>query len=321
MSGPTYDELPRDAHGVATAWGLHGPDDSIGRLNLITPETVRDAVLLVRRGVSFGLDAAADQFDPPLDDTRLAVRHRVLRGGTGAVTDLDDALDDYFPQISSQWDSLAHIPARPGEFYNGRTLEDVLERGANTIDHWVRRGVVTRGVLLDLPRARERSASSRPDTSHGSVAISVEELEDARVAAGVTYSAGCAIVVRTGFLDWYRRQDAATRVALSANLAAPGLEHTEAMARYLWDSGAAAVVSDTFATEVWPPDWTRDARPFGFLHNVLIGQLGVAIGELWDLEELAADCVADGVCEFLLVSAPLHVRGGIGSPANAVAIK
>jgi hypothetical protein len=93
------------------------------------------------------------------------------------------------------------------------------------------------------------------------------------------------------------------------------------MARYLWDSGASAIVSDSFATEVWPPDWSEAARPFGFLHRVLIGRLGFAIGELWDLEELSGDCALDGSCQFLLVSAPLHVPGGIGSPSNALAIK
>jgi len=320
VSLPAYDELPRP-DGVASAWGLFGADDSIGRLNLITPDTVRAAVALVRRGVSFGLDAPVDQFDPPLDETRAPTRHRVLRGGAAQVTDLDDVLDDYFPQISSQWDSLAHIAARPGVFYNERSVEDIEERGSNTIDHWTRRGVVTRGVLLDLPRAHDRSPSHVRDTTSGAVAISVAELEAARELAGVVYSPGCAIVVRTGFLAWYRDQGAETRAALSAHLEAPGLEHTEAMARYLWDSGAAAIVSDSFATEVWPADWSRDAQPFGFLHRVLIGQLGFAIGELWDLEALAADCAVDGVAEFLLAAAPLHVRGGIGSPANALGIK
>jgi kynurenine formamidase len=320
VSLPSYDDLPRP-DGVASAWGLFGEDDSIGRLNLITPDTVRAAVALVSRGVSFGLDAPVDQFVPPLDDTRSPARHRVLRGGTTHVTDLDDVLDDYFPQISSQWDSLAHIAARPGVFYNDRTVEDIEQRGRNTIDHWTGRGVVTRGVLLDLPRAREHSPSRVSDTTNGAVAISIAELEAARDLAGVSYSPGCAIVVRTGFLAWYRGQGADTRAALSTRLEAPGLEHTEAMVRYLWDSGAAAIVSDSFATEVWPPDWSREARPFGFLHRVLIGQLGFAIGELWDLEALAADCAVDGVAEFLLASAPLHVRGGIGSPANALGIK
>jgi kynurenine formamidase len=321
MTIPAFDDLPLDADGVVSAWGLFGADDSIGRLNLITPETVRKAVQSVRRGVSFGLDAPVDEFDPPLDATRSPARHRVLKGGNDGVRDLDDALDDYFPQISSQWDSLAHIASEPNVFYNNRSVDDVLTQGRNTIDHWTKRGVVARAVLLDLPRARELAPDMIPDTSNGPVPISVEVLEAARLAAGLQFSPGCAVVIRTGFLEWYRGLDSTSRVALSANLTAPGLEHSEDMARYLWDSGASAVVSDSFATEVWPPDELPSASPFGFLHRVLIGRLGFAIGELWDLEELAHDCTVDGVYEFLLVSAPLHVRGGIGSPANAVAIK
>ncbi len=314
---PTYDELPRDLSGAGTAWGLFGADDSIGRLNLITHDVVRDAVALVRRGASFGLDTAIGAFEPPLDSTRSSARHRVLRGGAGAVEDLDDALDDYFPQIASQWDSLAHIAARPGVFYNGRSLEDVLNGGFNTIDHWTRRGVVTRGVLLDV--ARTQVKTGHPPSFDGS--ISVADLESAREAAGLSYSEGCAVIVRTGFLATYRELDDEARRSLASDLRAPGIEHTEAMARYLWDSGAAAVVSDSFSTEVWPADFSEAARPFGFLHRVLIGLLGFAVGELWNLEELADDCASDGVYEFLLASAPLNVTGGIGSPANALAIK
>ncbi len=318
---PTYDELPRDESASATAWGLFGEDDSLGRLNLITPEVVVGAVALVRRGVSFGLNLSIAEFVPPLDNTRAATRHRVLRGGNDGVEDLDDVLDDFFPQISSQWDSLAHIAAWPNVFYNGRSAEDISVRGRNTIDHWSKKGVVTRGILLDLPLVRLRFPDLVPDTSHGSVAVSVEQLEAARRLAGVDYSPGCAIVVRTGFVAWYRHQDRESRTALAESLTAPGIEHTEAMARYLWDSGASAVVSDSFATEVWPPDWSEEARPFGFLHRVLIGRLGFAIGELWDLEELSRDCALDGTYEFLLASAPLHVPGGIGSPSNALAVK
>lgn len=316
MAGlPSYDELPHDESGAACAWGLFGPGDSLGRLNLITPTVVRGATGLVRRGATFGLDAPVGAFDPPLDMTRSASRHRVLRGGDAEVEDLDDVLDEYFPQISSQWDSLAHIAARPGVFYNGRSVEDVTTLGFNTIDHWSPRGVVTRGILLDLVRHGRQPAFSLER------AFNVDDLEATRRAANVDFSQGCAVILRTGFVAHYRELDQEARRSLAGDLRAPGVEHTETMARYLWDSGAAAIVSDSFATEVWPPDFSEVARPFGFLHRSLIGLLGFAIGELWDLEDLAEDCARDGVNEFLLASAPLHVTGGIGSPANAVAVK
>jgi kynurenine formamidase len=319
MKLPLYDELPRGADGVPTASGLFGAADSIGRLNLVTSNVVVNAARLVHRGATFAFDVPLDTFDPPLDDDRAVAHHRVLpyRDHNGDVEGFDDALDNYFPQIASQWDSLAHIAASPNVFYNNRTVEDVTTGGFNTIDHVARRGIVTRGVLLDLPAF----SSGVDDATHGSVAITVDDLERVREAAGLTYSPGCAIVIRTGFLSWYRGQNAATRQQLSGALQAPGIEHSEEMARYLWDSGASAIVSDTFATEVWPPDRSGDAEPFGYLHRVLIGRLGFTIGELWDLEALSEDSRADGVYEFLLASAPLHIPHGIGSPANAVGIK
>ena len=209
------------------------------------------------------------------------------------VEGFDDALDNYFPQIASQWDSLAHIAAGPNVFYNDRTVEDVTTGGFNTIDHVARRGIVTRGVLLDLP-----ALSPGLDTTRGSVSITVDDLERVREAAGLSYSPGCALVIRTGFLSWYRRQDAMTRQQLSRALQAPGIEHTEEMARYLWDSGASAIVSDTFATEVWPPDWSGDAEPFGFLHRVLIGRLGFSIGELRTSKRSAKTLASMGFTSF-----------------------
>jgi kynurenine formamidase len=313
---PSYDELPRGADGVPVAWGIFGEDDSIGRLNLVTSRVVADAAPLVRRGATFALDVAIDTFNPPLDDDRMAAIHRVLPYGDADVEGFDDVLDSYFPQIASQWDSLAHIAARPNVFYNNRSVEDVTSGGLNTIDHVARRGIVTRGVLLDLGNGPDDL-----DRAHGSVVITVDDLERVRRAEGIDYSEGCAIVIRTGFLSWYRQQDPTTRVKLSENMQAPGVEHSEDMARYLWDSGAAAVVSDSFATEVWPPDRSENADAFGYLHRVLIGRLGFSIGELWDLDALSADSRDDGVYEFLLASAPLHVPRGIGSPANALAVK
>ena len=85
--------------------------------------------------------------------------------------------------------------------------------------------------------------------------------------------------------------------------------------------GRLNLITPEVATEVCPPDWSEAARPFGFLHRVLIGRLGFANGEPWDLEELSGECALDGSYQFLLVSAPLQVPGGLGSPSNALASK
>jgi kynurenine formamidase len=104
-------------------------------------------------------------------------------------------------------------------------------------------------------------------------------------------------------------------------LTAVGIEHTPEMAEYIWDLHIAAAVTDAPALEVWPPDHSREAWPWGFLHQVLIGQFGLAIGELWWLHDLVEDCRADGRWEAMLSSAPMRAKGGIGSPANALAVK
>jgi kynurenine formamidase len=316
---PRYDALPRAERGGRSGWGLFGSLDSVGLLNLQTAERVLAAARLVKKGAVFPLDAAIDAVDPPLAASRGLPRHRVLHQPGPGLTGLDDVYDNFYPQASSQWDSLAHIAYAPGVFYNGATDDDVLSGRRNTIDHWARRGIAGRAIVLDLDRAL--NADGQTYSPADGTAFSVSQLEVARAHAGVSYSPGCIVLLRTGFLRWYRDQPRRTRIALASSLRAPGVEHTEEMARYLWDNEIMAVASDTFAVEVWPPDFSSESFPFGFLHRVLIGQFGMALGELWWLDDLAADCERDGVYECLLTSAPLHANGGIGSPPNALAMK
>ena len=120
-------------------------------------------------------------------------------------------------------------------------------------------------------------------------------------------------------LDRLDRQHLERRADLAqmASFRAPGIAAGEAMARYLWDLHIVAAASDVPSLEAWPP--RRDTG--GFLHEWLLGLFGLAIGEMWDLSALAADCSADGRYTCFLVSAPLNKRGGVGSPPNAIAFK
>jgi hypothetical protein len=90
------------------------------------------------------------------------------------------------------------------------------------------------------------------------------------------------------------------------------------MAAYLWNLHVAAVAADNSALEAWPPA-SREAD--GFMHMTLIPLLGMPIGKLWWLDDLAVDCAADRRYEFFFTSAPLNVPGGVGSPPNALAIR
>ncbi|HEY0247171.1 MAG TPA: cyclase family protein [Gryllotalpicola sp.] len=311
---PRYRELPVAEGGARSGWGVFGPEDSVGLMNLIDATKTAGAARLARTGAVFPLDVAAGTIDPPLFG-RGATRHTILQKRPGKA--LDDVHDNFFPQSGSQWDALSHIAYSPDRFYNGATTDDVLGRRRDTVEHWARRGIATRGILLDVADAV---------ATHGgpgaSVPVTVADLEAARIAAGVEYEPGDVILVRTGFIAWYREQDAAVRLreSRSETLTAAGIAQGEEMAEYLWDSQLAAVATDTAGFECWPPDQSDAGFPFGFMHQILLGQFGMAIGELWDFEALAADCRQDGIYETFLVSSPINAPG-VGSPANALAIK
>lgn len=313
MNIPQYDDLPAAAEGGRSGWGVFGERDNVGLLNLMTPASIIDAGRLIKKGSVFPLDAPVNAFSPPIAAGRGVPRHQILH--TPGSIGFDDVLDNFFPQGSSQWDSLGHIGYGPNVFYNGATEDDVAAGRRNTIEHWARRGIVGRALVLDMVRTFE--ADGRAYNPGLRIAFTVADLELARQRSHVGFHPGDILLIHTGFAAWFGDQTVETRRDLQKNPRAPGISQGEEMCRYLWDAHVAAVASDTYGVEAFPPAGGER----GFLHRILIGQFGMALGELWWTEELARDCAGDGVYEAFLASCPLHVPGGIGSPANAVAIK
>ena len=308
---PSYEDLPLAPDGGRSGWGVFGPDDNVGLFNLQTPEGVLNASALIRKGVIFPLDAPIDAYTPPLTASRGIPRHRILH--ERGASHFDDVYDNFYPQGSSQWDALAHFGYGNGLFYNGATEDEILAGQRNTIDHWARRGIVGRAVLFDM--VRTLADAGRPYDPGTNTSFSVDDLELARARAGVELQPGDVLLVHTGFAAWYLGQDRAKRVTFTRNLATPGLGRGEEMCRYLWDSHVSAVASDTYGVESFPGG---DARN---LHTMLIGQFGMALGELWWTEDLARHCADDGIYEMFFSSMPLNAPGAIGSPPNAMAIK
>jgi kynurenine formamidase len=309
---PAYDDLPPGPLGGRLGWGVFG-DDDLGAIALLTPERVTAAAALVTRGVSFALDATTDLFSPALTPSRGNGRHTVISAKDGLG--MDDVWDNVYPQSGSQWDSLAHVGHAQGRWYNGASRDDILEGGRNSIHRWAQHGIAGRAVLLDMPSTFE--AQGRDYDPGTTVAYTVADLEAARERAGVEIGEGDILLINTGFGEWYSRQTEGARRAMPRGLACPGVEHSEDMARYLWNLHIAVAASDTFAVECWPADFAPAAAPFGFLHHMLIGSFGLALGELWWLHDLAQDCLRTGVHEGFLVAAPINAPGGIGSTANA----
>ena len=97
---------------------------------------------------------------------------------------------------------------------------------------------------------------------------------------------------------------------------APGL--ALATAPWLHEKEVAAVATDTWGVEVRPNEPPNTFQPF---HMVLIRDMGLLLGEMFQLDDLAEDCAADGTYEFLLVAPPIPFTGAVGSPVNPIAIK
>ena len=137
-----------------------------------------------------------------------------------------------------------------------------------------------------------------------------------------------------GWMDHYRTATtAAERNALPAEPRHPGLLQSHDTLEWLWDNGFALVAADNYALECWPPVATSPFRTAaeqaggpsdahtGLMHRVMIPLLGLAVGELWALDDLAAACARDGRYECLVVAKPINLVGGVGTPANATAVR
>lgn len=317
---PRYEDLPTiEVTGDHHAWEVWGKGDQLGTVNFLTPERVAAAARLVRQGRVISLNLPLDQPYPSLmdDNGRKRFTHHqyVTRQGR------DDSLDGFYLQFSSQWDGLKHIRYREFGYYGGLQDEDVDTRGLLGIEHVAQHGIVGRGVLIDLPRHLERLGT--PLAPRTRFAVDGPMLEEIAAAQGVAFQPGDIILLRTGFLAWWQQLDQPGRDALHGTLhpneggiESAGLDAHPETAGWLWNHQVAAVCADNPSVEA-----LRVEREVGFQHRRLIALLGMPLGEFWDLEGLAADCAADGVYEFMLTGAPLHLPGGVGSPANAYAIK
>lgn len=316
---PDYSSLPQLPGGGRSGWGLFGTDDNVGMFNLQTPERVAAAARLVRKGAVFSMNAPMDVISPPMFDRKSLRRTPIVPAHERSM---DDIFDEFSPQSSSQWDALSHAAYEPGSFYNGVSTSEILAEGRNAIHHVAERGIAGRAVIVDLESVlRAGDADYDPTVP---CAVTKEDLSACIAAQDVQVETGDVLIIHTGFLEWYRRHDdPATRDRLAARetLQTVGLERSEAMAEFIWNLHVSAVATDLPALEQWPPQFDYDRNPFGFLHRFIIGQFGISIGEFWDTAALAQDCRDDGRYEAFLVSAPLHVRGAAGSPANAIAIK
>ncbi|WP_194409774.1 cyclase family protein [Microbacterium cremeum] len=300
-------------------WGRWGEDDVLGTLNFIDEAKRVEAAGLVRDGVVVSL---AQRFDT--DGPQKGWRRRTNPVHTMTDTGVDaergnqgfphgiGGADDVIAmplQCSTQWDGLGHIFDH-GNAWNGRRAGDVVTSEGDLvtgIEH-AASVIVSRGVLLDVGSHVGPESGELGD----GYAVTVADLEATAVAQGVTVGRGDIVLVRTGQYGRTRREGWGDY----AGGPAPGLSLTTA--GWLHRTEIAAIATDTWGFEVRPNEF--DAPAFQPLHQVVIPNIGLTIGEMWNLEALGAECAARGRWDFLLSAAPLPITGAVGSPINPVAI-
>jgi kynurenine formamidase len=301
-------------------WGRWGTDDVLGTLNFLTEDKRVEGARLVRRGVSFSLAQSFDM-DGPQKGWRRRTNpvHTMLDTGTDAERGVQGfphglgGADDVIAmplQASTQWDGLGHIFDH-GNAWNGRRAGDVVTSDGDKVTgiETAAAHITGRGVLLDVGRAIGTDGEL-PD----GFAITTEHLEATIAAQGESARVGRGdlLLVRTGRLARARREGWQDY----AGGASPGLSFTTA--DWLHASEIAGIATDTWGFEVRPNEFDVAFQP---LHQVAIPNMGLFLGEMWDLDALAADCAADGQWDFFLTAAPLPVTGAVGAPVNPLAVK
>jgi kynurenine formamidase len=297
---PLSREQVVELHRSLSNRGRWGESDQLGALNLITPEKRAAAAVGVRSGRS--VSCARPLPTAPAADNPNPVQHHM----TGTHSEGYGA--DWFGvaphgMATSHIDALCHI-FHEGALYNGYSSERVTAHGALELGiQALRDGVVSRGVLLDLPRSQGVAWLDKGEP------IYVDDLEKAELDAGLRVEEGDLLLIATGRWELREAQGPWPPAQGMAGLDASCLP-------WLHERGVAALGSDG-VSDVIPSRVEGFAIP---IHSVAIAAMGLHLLDNLDLRALSAACHEEGRASFLLVIAPLVLEGGTASPVNPIAL-
>jgi kynurenine formamidase len=301
-------------------WGKWGPDDELGSLNYLDAAQVLRGLAQVKTGEVLTLQV---QMGHPGGDPVWPGRWGIERENLvdESLWDSPDAprypgdlhyADDKATlclQGSTQYDALGHV-WYDGQIYNGYDARTTIGAMAKaSVLPIAQKGVVGRGVLLDVARHRGKDWLDKGET------FDHNDLEAIAKAQGVTLENRDILLLRTGFMKyWY----SVPHEEFYDQFCEPGLTYSPALVRWFQDREVPNLVTDTIANEVTFDPESGVILP---LHAALMRNLGVAMTEICWLEELAAACAGDGRYTFLYAAAPLKVVGGTGAPVNPIVIR
>ncbi|KAF9033111.1 hypothetical protein BJ165DRAFT_1515714 [Panaeolus papilionaceus] len=326
---PKFDDLPWFKEYPGCAWGVWGPDDELGTVNLLTDDVVRRASQEeIKLGRTVSLNWPINFPEHPMFNRKTPEVNMIVRSDeTGMPRDDEIHMNS---QSGSQWDGLRHYGiAEHGVFYNNTPAKSlpggrIPIPNPNEIDvnhsrigmqNWASHGICGRGVLLDLVSYYTRNGGKLPYDPWSSHPIKVADLQEVAKYQNVTFRRGDILLLRVGFIQKYYVVTNSDRAALRGKPESfAGIEQSEDMKRFLWNNHFAAIASDQPALERWPaPEGTK------LLHPTILALWGMPIGEFFDLEKLAETCAETGRYTFFFSSWPLSIIGGCASPPNAAA--
>lgn len=303
--------------GVPTNWGRWGAGDEAGALNVLDAAEVLRGASLIRNGTVWPLGAPVGGNDPVLPGRTAPLRRNVTDHGEfaagrsqrlpGGLAWTDDVLSAH-SQFGTHTDALGHMWLGD-QLWNGHpaaSTTGAMSRAA--IEPLGRRGIVGRGVLIDMAAHRDVSALGRAET------FDHRDLLAAAEAQGVGIEPRSILLIRTGWHAALRDG----RESITQDFWEPGLTYSPQLVDWFHDLDIACLVTDTLGNET-----TRDPLT-GFyypLHAALMRGLGVVFTEAAWLDDLAENCHQDGVWDFFYLAAPIPLVGGSGAATNPIVVK
>jgi len=303
-------------------WGKWGDDDEIGTLNYTSPEDIIAAAQLVKKGKVISMALNFDNAGPQGAKSkypamgRINPLHTMLRTGTDAYSGVLDkrgirAADDMVVmplQCGTQWDGLGHV-FYEDYMWNGFDCREVTSAGAQKCGiEKTKNKMVGRGVLLDVTRFKGK------DVLDDGYAITCQDLYETADSQEIKVNTGDFVIVRTGQME--------AKLAAGSWDGYPGGDapgFSFETLEWIQDTELAGLASDTWGCEVRPNESVEGInQPW---HWITIPIMGMTMGEIFYLKDIADDCDDDGIYEFLFVAPALPITGAVGSPINPLAIK
>jgi len=301
-------------------WGKWGANDEIGALNYLDSEQVLRGTAAVRQGRTFTLQVPIGhpKGDPLWPGRAQPIHVNILDKGDYACgrgadapggSEYSDDMIIMYLQGSTQYDALGHawIEDQLWNGYDARTTGKKMTKA--DIFPIAERGVVGRGILIDIARHRGKECLERAEV------ITIEDLKEAAEAQGLTIEKRDILLLRTGWIGSYYRQEPAE---FYRDFVEPGLTYSSELVEWFQEMEIPNLVTDTIANELSVDPNNGSFLP---LHIALMRNLGVLFTEIASLDALAKDCARDGQWSFLYTAAPLKIIGGTGAPVNPIVIK